>query len=76
VLPPAVRRYCHFMPRPQGPPDDAPDERRVAVGVRAAYDVIARAYHDQLGSELAGKPLDRALLAAFHIDSPDLPSAR
>lgn len=37
----------------------------MAVGVRAAYDAIARAYHDQLGDELAGKPLDRALLEAF-----------
>jgi SAM-dependent methyltransferase len=37
----------------------------VAVGVPAAYSAIARAYHDQLGNELAGKPLDRALLEAF-----------
>jgi SAM-dependent methyltransferase len=35
----------------------------VAAGAQAAYDAIARAYHDQLGNELAGKPLDRALLA-------------
>ena len=52
------------MPRPQVP-DSAQGQRRVAVGVRAAYDAIARAYHDQLGEELAGKPLDRALLEAF-----------
>jgi SAM-dependent methyltransferase len=52
------------MPRPRVP-DGAPDQRRVAVGARAAYDAIARAYHDQLGNELAGKPLDRALLEAF-----------
>lgn len=37
----------------------------MAVGVQAAYDAVARAYHDQLGGELAGKPLDRALLDAF-----------
>jgi SAM-dependent methyltransferase len=37
----------------------------VAAGAQATYDAIARAYHDQLGNELAGKPLDRALLAAF-----------
>jgi hypothetical protein len=46
-------------------PDGAPGERRVAAGVPAAYDAIARAYHDELGDELAGKPLDRALLEAF-----------
>ena len=40
-------------------------EQAVAVGVQAAYDAIARAYHDQLGNELAGKPLDRAILEAF-----------
>lgn len=40
-------------------------EHDVAVGVRAVYDAIARAYHDQLGNELAGKPLDRAMLQAF-----------
>jgi SAM-dependent methyltransferase len=37
----------------------------VAAGVQAAYDAVARAYHDRLGNELAGKPLDRALLEAF-----------
>jgi ubiquinone/menaquinone biosynthesis C-methylase UbiE len=52
------------MPRPEVP-DGAPDQRRVAVGARAAYDAIARDYHDQLGNELSGKPLDRALLEAF-----------
>jgi SAM-dependent methyltransferase len=40
-------------------------EHRVAVGVRAAYDAIARAYHARLGGELDGKPLDRALLEGF-----------
>jgi ubiquinone/menaquinone biosynthesis C-methylase UbiE len=40
-------------------------EQGVAVGVRAVYDAIARAYHDQLGNELAGKPLDRGILQAF-----------
>lgn len=38
---------------------------RVGVGVPAAYDVVARAYDDQLGDELDGKALDRALLEAF-----------
>jgi len=33
--------------------------------VRAAYDSVARAYDAQLGAELDGKPLDRALLGAF-----------
>jgi len=33
--------------------------------VQAVYDAVASAYHDQLGNELAGKPLDRALLEAF-----------
>ena len=58
------RRYCHLMPWPHGP-DSFPGERHVAVGVRAAYDAVARAYHDQLGDELDGKPLDRAMLQAF-----------
>jgi SAM-dependent methyltransferase len=40
-------------------------EHGVAVGVQAVYDAIARAYHDQLGNELASKPLDRAMLQAF-----------
>jgi len=44
---------------------DVPEARTVAVGVRAAYDVVARAYAAQLGDELDGKPLDRALLEAF-----------
>lgn len=52
------------MPLTQ-PPDDMPDERHVAVGVRAAYDAVARAYDAQLGDELDGKALDRALLEAF-----------
>jgi SAM-dependent methyltransferase len=46
-------------------PDGFPGERGVAVGVRAAYDAVARAYHDQFGEELAGKPLDRAVVEAF-----------
>lgn len=33
--------------------------------MQAAYDAVARDYHDQLGNELAQKPLDRALLQAF-----------
>jgi SAM-dependent methyltransferase len=37
----------------------------VAVGARATYDAIARAYHGQRGTELAGKPVERALLEAF-----------
>jgi SAM-dependent methyltransferase len=52
------------MPRPRAT-DTVSDEPRVAAGVQATYDAIARAYHDQLGNELAGKPLDRAILAAF-----------
>ncbi len=46
-------------------PDSFPGERHVAIGVQAACDAVARAYHDQLGDELAGKPLDRAVLQAF-----------
>jgi SAM-dependent methyltransferase len=34
----------------------------VATGVQAAYDAVAFAYDAQLGHELDGKPLDRALL--------------
>ena len=52
------------MPGPHLP-DGFHSEPGVAVGVRAAYDAVARAYHDQLGDELAGKPLDRAMLEAF-----------
>lgn len=37
----------------------------MAAGVRAAYDAVARGYHQQLGDELAGKPLDRGVLEAF-----------
>jgi SAM-dependent methyltransferase len=47
------------------PSDDVPDEHRVAVGVQATYDAVARAYAAQLGDELDGKPLDRALLEGF-----------
>lgn len=45
-------------------PDSFPGERRVAIGVQAAYDAVAGAYHDQLGDELVGKPLDRDVEAA------------
>lgn len=46
-------------------PDDAAGGPRVAVGVQATYDAVARAYDRQYGNELDGKPLDRALLAGF-----------
>lgn len=36
-----------------------------AALVRAGYAPIARAYREQLGDELAGKPLDRGFLDAF-----------
>lgn len=52
------------MPRLESS-DGVSDEQRVAVGVQAAYNAVARAYHDQLGSELDRKPLDRGLLEAF-----------
>lgn len=39
--------------------------RRSAGGVQAAYDAVARAYDSQVGDELDGKPLDRALLDGF-----------
>jgi len=45
--------------------NDVPGEPGVAVAVQAAYDAVASAYHDQLGNELAGKALDRAVLQAF-----------
>ncbi|HEX8626971.1 MAG TPA: class I SAM-dependent methyltransferase [Catenuloplanes sp.] len=35
------------------------------TAVRAAYDTVAADYAEVLRAELAGKPLDRALLAAF-----------
>jgi SAM-dependent methyltransferase len=38
---------------------------QAAVGVQATYDAIAAAYDAQLGDELDGKPLDRALLDGF-----------
>jgi SAM-dependent methyltransferase len=43
----------------------AADGERVAVGVRATYDAIADTYHAELGDELDGKPLDRALLGGL-----------
>ena len=36
-----------------------------ADALRAGYAAVARAYREHLGHELAGKPLDRAFLAAF-----------
>jgi SAM-dependent methyltransferase len=36
-----------------------------ADALRAGYAPVARAYREQLGDELAGKPLDRAFLDAF-----------
>jgi SAM-dependent methyltransferase len=36
-----------------------------AEALRSGYAPIARAYREQLGNELAGKPLDRAFLDAF-----------
>lgn len=51
------------MPEVQPQPDAS--ERSVAVGAQAVYDAVARAYDAQLGDELAGKPLDRALLEGF-----------
>ncbi|MDT0263690.1 class I SAM-dependent methyltransferase [Jatrophihabitans lederbergiae] len=52
------------MPAPERSGDPA-DGREVAVGVRATYDAVAREYDRQLGDELDGKPLDRALLTGF-----------
>lgn len=46
-------------------PVDPEERARPAVGARAAYDAVAPAYDAQLGDELAGKPLDRALLQGF-----------
>jgi SAM-dependent methyltransferase len=36
-----------------------------ADSIRTGYAPVARAYREQLGGELAGKPLDRAFLDAF-----------
>lgn len=36
-----------------------------ADAIRTGYAPVARAYREQLGDELAGKPLDRAFLTAF-----------
>lgn len=44
---------------------DDPAGPRVASGVRATYDSIARAYDCELRDELDGKPLDRAMLDSF-----------
>jgi len=51
--------------------DDAPSRYIRAVSdprtdqLRAGYATVARTYREQLGDELAGKPLDRAMLDAF-----------
>lgn len=34
-------------------------------GVRASYDLVAERYAEEVGEELPGKPIDRALYAAF-----------
>lgn len=47
------------------PSGDAPGGRRAGTAVGAAYDAIARAYDAQIGGELEGKPVDRALLGAI-----------
>lgn len=39
--------------------------REVERRARATYDAIAEAYDQQIGGELAGKPLDRGLLLGF-----------
>ncbi|WP_203983962.1 class I SAM-dependent DNA methyltransferase [Sphaerisporangium rufum] len=45
-------------------------------GVRRSYDAVAEAYAARFGDELAGKPLDRALLAALAEQAvPDAPVA-
>lgn len=41
------------------------EDNEASARVRAAYDTVARAYYEQLGGELAGKPLDRGLLTSF-----------
>jgi SAM-dependent methyltransferase len=42
--------------------------------VRASYDAVAGDYEKRIAGELAGKPLDRALLAAFaELVPPELP---
>lgn len=53
------------MPRrlAEGGPDEAVEER--AATVRRSYDRVAAAYAAHLFDELAGKPLDRALLDCF-----------
>jgi SAM-dependent methyltransferase len=38
---------------------------RAVDGIRASYDTVAGTYAATFGAELDGKPLDRALLAAF-----------
>lgn len=47
------------------PRDASAGEPGRAVGVRAAYDAVAHAYHAQFADEFKHKPLDRALLEAF-----------
>jgi ubiquinone/menaquinone biosynthesis C-methylase UbiE len=46
-------------------PDAAGNEVVVVADVEAAYDAVAEAYSAAFEGELAGKPLDRALLRAF-----------
>jgi ubiquinone/menaquinone biosynthesis C-methylase UbiE len=47
------------------PSADHTDLNQVPVGARAVYDAVADAYDRQFNNELDGKPLDRAVLAAF-----------
>jgi ubiquinone/menaquinone biosynthesis C-methylase UbiE len=49
-------------PLPDSPPADSSDR---TAALRSSYDTVAAAYADALSGELRGKPLDRALLAAF-----------
>lgn len=44
---------------------DAREQARDRAGIRASYDTVAEEYRARIGDELAGKPLDRALLAAL-----------
>ncbi|HEY0701096.1 MAG TPA: hypothetical protein VGD43_25195, partial [Micromonospora sp.] len=43
--------------------------------VRASYDAIAERYAEELGDELAGKPVDRALYRLFAELVRDIPEA-
>ena len=46
-------------------PSDDDDARRVRALLRGTYDAVAERYQQEIGGELAGKPFDRELLAAF-----------